>query len=45
LETLYKNQSEKEGKDFHEGVQSRMEWTIERLKKWVVGHLQGLRAS
>ncbi|MGD2089186.1 MAG: HEAT repeat domain-containing protein [Candidatus Aminicenantes bacterium] len=38
LETLYKNLSEKEGKDFHEGVQTRMEWTIERLKERVVGH-------
>jgi HEAT repeat protein len=33
LETLYKNLSEKEGKDFHEGVQTRMEWTIDRLRE------------
>jgi hypothetical protein len=38
LEALYKNLSEKEGKDFHEGVQTRMEWTIDRLKERVVGH-------
>jgi len=33
LEALYKNLSEKEGKDFHEGVQTRMEWTIDRLRE------------
>jgi hypothetical protein len=38
LEALLKNLSEKEGKDFHEGVQTRMKWTIERLKERVVGH-------
>jgi HEAT repeat protein len=38
LEALYKNLSEKEGKDFHEGVQTRMEWTIERLRERVISH-------
>jgi len=38
LEALYKNLSEKEGKEFHEGVQTRMKWTIERLKERVIGH-------
>jgi hypothetical protein len=33
LEALYKNLSEKEGKDFPEGVETRMEWAIERLKE------------
>lgn len=32
LEALFKKLSEKEGKNFHEGVQTRMEWTIDRLK-------------
>jgi hypothetical protein len=33
LETLYKKLSAEEGKNFHEGVQTRMEWTIERLRE------------
>ncbi len=33
LESLYKKLSAEEGKNFHEGVQTRMEWTIERLRE------------
>jgi hypothetical protein len=40
LETLYKNLSEKEGKDFQEGVQTRMEWTIERLKELKINNIK-----
>jgi len=33
METLNRKLSEKESKDFHEGVQTRMEWTVDRLKE------------
>ena len=33
LKSLYKKLSAQEGENFHEGVETRMEWTIERLKE------------
>jgi HEAT repeat protein len=37
LEALFQKLSEKEGENFHPGVHTRMEWTIDRLKERVLG--------
>jgi hypothetical protein len=38
LEALFKKLSEKEGENFHPGVHTRIEWTIERLRERVISH-------
>jgi HEAT repeat protein len=38
LKNLFKQLQEKEGKNLHPGVKTRMEWTIDRLRERVSGH-------